>query len=113
MLTELLYPITIGVFALMQGIAVAVIAGLFKRESKKREADNAKMDQRAKTRAEESRLSMHLMSANTKLACATGLAVKEGRTNGKMDAALIDADKAQSEYYAFINRVASTQMTAD
>ena len=100
-------------FGLIQATGVAIIAGMFNRESKRRKADNEKLENRAKLRAEESRLAMRLMSANASLAHATGLALKEGRTNGKMDAALIEAESAQKDYYNFINRIASTQMAAE
>jgi hypothetical protein len=112
-LSEISHVIIISGFGLVQAVTVAVIAGLFNRESKKRKATDEKMEKRSAIRAEESRLAMQLMSANARLASATGLAVKEGRANGKMDIALLEAEKAQSEYYSFINRVASTQMTAD
>ena len=113
MIGELSYAFIIGGFGIIQAIVVAVIAGLFSRENKKRIADNARVEKRAATRAEESGLAMRLMSANTSLAVATGLALKEGRTNGKMDVALAEAGKAQADYFKFINSLASTQMAAD
>ena len=110
---ELIYPITGSFFLFIQGITVAIIAGFFSRESKKRLVDNEKLEKRAAIRAEESRLAMRLMSANTSLAVATGMALKEGRTNGKMDIALAEAGKAQEDYFKFINSLASKQMSAD
>ena len=94
-------------------MAVAIIAWLLDRESKKRKAESDKLDKRAEIRVEESRLSMNLMSAIAKLTSVTAVAMKEGHTNGKMDRALADVEKAQGEYYNFINRIASKQMTAD
>jgi len=107
------YAIIIGIFGLIQAVVVAIVAGLFSRENKKRADETAKIDKRAAIRAEESRLAMCLMSANTSLAVATGLALKEGRTNGKMELALTEAGKAQADYFKFINGVASTQMSAE
>ena len=107
------YVIALGILALLQGVTVAIIGGWFKRESKRRKTDDEEMEKRAAIRMEESLLAMSLMSAITRLSCASALALKEGRTNGKMDMALADAEKAQSEYYAFINRVASERVTAD
>ena len=49
----------------------------------------------------------------TSLAVATGLALKEGRTNGKMEIALAEAGNAQADYFKFINSVASEQMATD
>lgn len=109
-----LAPIIIGgLFVLAQGATVAIIAGLFQRENKKRVEDNKKVEKRAAIRAEESRLAMRLMSANTSLACATGMALKEARTNGKMDIALAEAGQAQEDYFKFINGLASTQMAVE
>ena len=112
-MSELLYVIIGGFFILVQGATVAIIAGLFQRENKKRIAENARVEKRAAVRAEESRLAMRLMSANTSLAVATGLALKEGRTNGKMELALAEAGQAQADYFKFINNIASTQMAAE
>jgi hypothetical protein len=105
--------VLISVIGAIQVIVGAIITGMFRRDAKRRKAHDENMENRAKLRAEESRLSMQLMSANAGLSIATGLAVKEGRTNGKMTAALASAEQAQRDYYAFINRVASAQMTAD
>ena len=110
---ELVYAIVGGLFLLAQSVTVAIIAGLFDRENKKRAADNAKLEKRAAMREEESQLSMRLMSANTSLAIATGMALKEGRTNGKMDTALAVAGQAQEDYFKFINGIASEQMSAE
>lgn len=113
MIGELSYAIIIGGFGLIQAVVVAIVAGLFSRENKKRADDNAKIEKRAAIRAEESQLAMRLMSANTSLAVATGLALKEERVNGKMDIALAEAGKAQADYFKFINGIASSQMSVE
>jgi len=107
------YAVIGGIFLLAQGVTVAIIAGMFGREDKKRKEENEKIEKRASIRAEESRLAMRLMSANTSLAVATGLALKEGRTNGKMELALTEAGIAQADYFAFINGIASAQMSSE
>jgi len=113
MSNSLMYLVVSGTFALLQGVAITIIAGIFSRENKKRNADAAKIERRAAIRAEESQLAMRLMSANTSLAVATGLALKEGLTNGKMDVALVEAAKAQGDYFKFINDVAAKQMVGE
>lgn len=111
---DLSYVIIIGSFGMIQAVAVAIIAGLFSRESKKRKAENDKHEKQSTLRTESNLHVMQLMSAVTSLACATGSALKdEGRVNGKMDAALDEAKNAQREYYGFVNRIASSQMAAD
>jgi len=98
----LVYIIIICAFGFIQAVFVAIIA----RDAKRREKQNA-------IRAEESRLSMKMMSANMSLACAIAYAQKEGRVNGKTDDALAEAKSAQSEYFAFVNRIASERVTAN
>ena len=102
--------ITIAFITLLQAITVAFISGLFNRESRKRKEDQSKIDQHAEMRIKENLLSMKLISANTSLTVATALAVQEGKTNGKMTAALAEAEKAQKEYYEFINSIAHQQL---
>jgi hypothetical protein len=102
--------IIIAVKAGVQAVAVAIIGGIFHVETRQRKKKDAEADARAEIRAEESRLAMKLMSANTSLTIATAIAVKEQKTNGKMETALEEAAKAQREYYDFINRVASAQI---
>jgi hypothetical protein len=103
--------LVITVIGSIQTLAVAVIGGLFARDSKKRKLQLDDVATRALLRAEESRLSMKLLSADVSLTMATARAVKEGRANGKMDAALALAEVAEAEYYAFVNAVAAKQLT--
>ena len=107
------YAIIVAIIGLMQGIGVAVIAGLFNRETKKRKEVAAHTEKRAKLRAKESLLTLKLMSANNQLATATGRAVRDKHTNGEMEQALIIAEKAQHEYYEFINSIAAEHMAND
>ena len=100
----------IAVIGFIQAIVVVILGGLFARDSRKRRnaLDNA--ETRAILRAEESRLSMKLMSSGVNLGIATAIAIKEGRMNGQMDTALAEAAKTEAEYYDFINAVASKQI---
>ncbi|MCL2391976.1 MAG: hypothetical protein FWC66_05130 [Oscillospiraceae bacterium] len=91
-----------GAFGILQAVLIAMIS----RESKKRKVDN-------ELRAKESALSMSLQSANMSLSVATAYALKEGRVNGKMDAALKRAEPTQEAYYRHINRVAANQIVTD
>ena len=107
------HMLLIAIVGAVQGIIIAVIGVFHTRESKRRKRLDERVDKRAKMRAEESRLSMHLASANVSLGIATALAVKEGRANGKMDSALDHAEMAQREYYAFLNKLAAQQISDD
>jgi hypothetical protein len=102
--------LVIAVIGALQTLAVTVIGGLFARDSKRRKKQLDDADVRATLRAEESRLSMRLMSADLSLTRATAHAVKEGRANGTMDAAITEADAAELEYYNFVNGVAAKQV---
>ena len=101
----------IAIIGLFQAAVVAVIGGLFARDSKSRKRQLDDADVRASLRAEESRLSMKLISTNISLSLATAYAVKEGETNGRMSAALAGAEAAQNEYYGFVNAIAAKQIT--
>jgi predicted GIY-YIG superfamily endonuclease len=94
----------------LQAIIVAVVAGVFNRDAKKRKQEHSNTEKRAAQRAKESLLAMKMMSANSSLAIATALAIKEGNTNGKLEYALAEAEAAQREYFAFVNNLASQKL---
>ena len=107
------HAVLISVIVAVQAIAVVVIKGMFSREAKNRKQAHEHAETRAKMRAKESLLTMKLMSANNQLAAATGRAVRDGHTNGEMEEALVEAQKAQHEYYEFINSIAAVHMAKD
>ena len=92
-------------------IIVALIGGFFARDLRKRGKEQEKTDKQAAVRAEESRLSMRLMSAGIKLSMAIATAFKNGKPNGDMDAAILNAKNAEAEYYNFINGLAAEHIT--
>ncbi|MDL2273464.1 hypothetical protein LJC34_02815 [Oscillospiraceae bacterium OttesenSCG-928-G22] len=102
--------LAIAIIGGIQAAVVALISGIFARDNKERKKMHDATEARAAIRAEESRLSMSLMSADMSLTLATARAIKEGKTNGKMDAALAAAETAQKEYYDFINSIAAKQI---
>jgi hypothetical protein len=94
-----------------QAVIVAIIGGIFAREQRRRKGADKRVEERAELRAQESRLSMALMSAAVKLGIATALAVEEGKANGEMADAKTAAASAQKDYYDFINGVAASKIT--
>ena len=98
----------IGAF---QMIVVAVIGGIFARDSKKRKKQLDNAEARAVLRAQESLLSMKLVYTSLNLSQETAVAVKKGKSNGELEAAIAGADEAKREYYDFINRIAVKQIT--
>ena len=111
MMLEVTHAMILGGLGLAQGIAVAIIAGVFNRESKRRRVANERHDKHNAIQAEERHLSMRMMSASISLGCAIAYAQKEDRVNGKTESALAQAEEAQNKYFNFVNRIASEQMT--
>ena len=107
------HAIIIGVLGFFQAVSVAVIGGLFARNSRKQKETYANTERSSKLRAKESLMSMKLMAANNSLAQVMARAIRDGKTNGEMEEALVGAEKAQREYYEFINNIASEHMAAD
>lgn len=103
----------IAVVGLIQAVAVAIIAGLFNREAKKRKKEAEKSEKRNALRAEEGLLSMKLMNANTDLTVATAIAVRDSKCNGEMSSAMEKAKIVQREYYEFINQIATKQIAEE
>ena len=104
------HAIIIAAIVLVQTVAVAVINGIFSRDKKTREAEKQQAEERSILRAEESLLAMEIMSANISLSVEIVHALQEGRTNGKTASALIEAERAQSDYFAFINKIAAQKI---
>ena len=100
-----------AVISAMSAVCVAVLTGLFARDSKHRKTKEDERDARAKVRALESALSMHLMCANIKLGIATALAVEQKKFNGEMKDARESAARAQKAYQDFINSTAAEEIT--
>ena len=91
-------------------LLVTIITAISTVDMRRRKKQDAKQEARAAIREEESRLSMAMMSASIDLGLATALAVKEHKINGEMADATASAKKAQSEYRAFLARIAARQV---
>ena len=100
------YIIT-GIFALL----VAVVEAIAAKERKDTKKENEKTEQRAALRSEESRLSMQMMSATLQLSVVTANALTGGHNNGNVEAAKKAAEEAMTEYTAFINKIASKEVS--
>ena len=92
-------------------VVVAVVEAIAARERKAAKTDKEKQDARETRRAEESRLSMQMMSATLQLAVVTANALTGGHNNGNVQAAREAAHKAEVEYQAFLMRVAATEVS--
>ena len=92
--------------SLLSAGAVIVVAVIETRNGQSRKRTEA----RAERRAEESRLSMELMSATCKLATVTAKAVTGHKTNGDVEEALEAAGQARQEYEDFKIKLAAGQL---
>ena len=93
----------ISLIQAIAGIAVAVIGGVFALTMKKAE-------ERTALCIEENLLSMKMVSANIDLGIATGMAVRDGKTDGAMGRALEEASLTQREYQDFLKGVAARKI---
>ena len=95
----------------LSAICVAILTGLFARDSRRRKAAEADQKAHEQMRAKESRLAMQLMSASVKLGVATAMAVEQKKFNGEMKEARESAEKAQKDYWEFINGTAADEIS--
>ena len=102
--------IQIALIGLLQAAMVAIIGGYFARDAKKKKAYYERQDKRAHRRAQESRMAMELASANVGLSIVTATAVRDGKTNGIMEAALKNASEANHTYNAFLLGIAAEEV---
>lgn len=84
-------------------VTVAVVEALAARDRRR-----AKL--REDRRAEESRLSMQMMSATLQLATVTANALTGGHNNGNVERAKSAAEKAEKDYQSFLISVAAKEV---
>lgn len=88
-------------------VVVALIGRDQKAEHVKAEEARAKAEARAKTREEESRLSMDLMEATSELSDVIAIAVSGGKVNGNVEDARETARIARQNYHDFLRKQAA------
>ena len=101
---------TEGIIAAVAAVAVAIIETFAAHDRRQAKLDRERTERRAARRAEESRLSMDLMSANCALALTTAKKLAGMHTNGDVEEAMEDARKAQEAYVDFLQRQAANQV---
>lgn len=92
-------------------VLVAVIEAFAARDRRQSREDRARAERRAARRAEESRLSMDLMSANCALALTTAKKLAGMHTNGDVEEAMRAAKTAQEHYTDFLQKQAAAQVS--
>lgn len=98
------------VMAIVPSIIVSLVMLYWGRQQTKRDV---KIESRATIRKEESLLCLKVNMATAKMAEATALAVKRGKTNGEMTEALEELESVKKEYYGFLNRQAKEHIMED
>lgn len=91
-------------------VVVALIEAAAAWDRRQAKAERSRAERRAARRAEESRLSMDLMSANCALALTTAKKLAGMHTNGDVEEAMTAAREAQEAYTDFIHRQAADQV---
>lgn len=98
---------TINALAL---VLVAVIESAAAWDRRQTRRERQRVERRAARRAEESRLSMDLMSANCALALTTAKKLSGMHTNGDVEEAMQAARAAQEAYTDFLQHQAAEQV---
>ena len=85
-------------WALMPSLVVGLVLAGYNRKQKSRD-DHAQ--QREQERVESERLRISLLSATAQLSYAVTMALKRGSTNGEVEPAVEQYEKAMREFRAF------------
>lgn len=93
-----------ALFSGISAIVVALIGSNIKKENKK-------SDEREAKRREESLLSLEMMDATLQLSIVTSNALTNGHNNGNVGEARLAAQKAQSAYKQFEQRLVADLTT--
>lgn len=91
-------------------VVVAIIEAVAARDRAHNKADRERAAAHEKLRAEETLLSMKMMSATLKLSVVTANALTGGHNNGNVEEAKQAAVDAEQEYEAFLQRVSAREV---
>lgn len=94
----------------LAAVAVALIEAAAAWDRRQARAERQRTERRSARRAEESRLSMELMSANCALALTTAKKLAGMHTNGDVEEAMEAAKTAQERYVDFLQQQAAEQV---
>ena len=99
-----------AVIAGLAAVLVALIEAAAAWDRRQTRRERERIDRRAARRAEESRLSMDLMSANCALALVMAKKLAGMHTNGDVEEAMEAAKSAQEKYRDFLQKQAADQV---
>ena len=86
------------VWAVLPGLITGIVMAVFNRQQKKR---NDASDTRERDRIKSEKLQISLLLASAQLSYATTMAMKRGRTNGEVEPAIEQYEKAMREFRDF------------
>lgn len=95
-----------ALIAAASAIIVALVAAWSGKTVKRAERDAKKEEERAQQRAKEARLQLAMIAANSELTVGVALALKEGHTNGEVEAGLEAVKLANARYKQFLEEFA-------
>ena len=99
-----------SIIAAIAAVLCAVIAARSNQAEKSRQANDARVEARAKQRAKEGRLQLQMINANSELTVGLAMAMKNGRCNGEVEDGLKAVQEANDAYKQFLENLALNQI---
>ena len=87
-------------------IICAIVAGLFAREKKGQTEIEKRADELEARRAEEAKLQLKMINANSKLTVGVAKALKNGHCNGEVEEGLHAVQEVDADYTQFLEEIA-------
>ena len=100
-----------AVIAAASAVTIAIIEKRAADDRKKAEEDRNRVEERAKIRERESRLSMEMMNATCALSLVAAKKLTGQHTNGDVEEAMTKARAAQAKYDDFIKDTVAHQVS--
>lgn len=102
---------TSAIISAVAAIVVAIIEGISLSERQKEKKANERREKLATQRAEENALSMKMNFATLQLSIVCSNALTGGHNNGNVERAKLAAQEAESEYRAYLQKIAASQIS--
>ena len=100
-----------AIISAVAAVLVAVIEGVSLSERQKEKKANERREKLATQRAEENALSMKMNFATLQLSIVCSNALTGGHNNGNVERAKLAAQEAESEYRAYLQKIAASQIS--
>lgn len=99
------------VFPVVGTIIVAIIGKNATKAQEEQKQKDDKVEEQAKMRERESRLSMKMIDATLQLSIVVANALTDGHNNGNVERARAAAEAAQIEYHTFLQDIAAHEVS--